>query len=448
MTISLFAGAMLTHASFAQPMDASVFEGSWKGKLAISSEKSMEMIFHFNKVQSAIKATVDVPAQQQFGLEFNKVSIKGDQISLAMDMANMKYSATFKGKEIIGTYSQGSFEAPLNLVPATKIVQRDKKIQEVALNVPYSVEQVTFINNKEGHKLSGTLTYPKGKIESVAILLSGSGPTTRDADAFGHKVFAVLADQLTRKGIAVLRYDDRGVGESTGDFSIATSKDFASDANAAYQFLLTKDKFKNSQIGFIGHSEGGLIGAIAGAENTKVDFFVSLAGPGTTGGQILIDQSFRIQQLRGMDKDLLAKDDKSQREIIATIEQGVTQEELIALLLQYETPLPQAKAQAKQMTSPWFEYFLKSDPKKYLSKLQMPVLALNGELDVQVLAKQNIAGIKKAVDSEKLTTKIYPNLNHLFQPAKTGLPEEYSKIEITFSEQVSDDISQWIKSQS
>jgi len=444
---TVFAGVFLSSVCTATSIDTKSLEGSWKGSLVISPKKSMEMIFHFSKIQSAIKATVDVPEQQQFGLEFNDVAISDGKVVLAMDMANMKYSATFTGKELIGTYSQGAFTAPLNLIPTEKLVTRHKKVQEVSQDVSYSVEQVQFVNSDGGHQLSGTLTYPNGPIESVAILLSGSGPTTRDADVFGHKLFAVLADQLTRQDIAVLRYDDRGVGESTGDFSSATSKDFASDANAAYKFIIEQKKFSDSKIGFVGHSEGGLIGAIAGAVNPNIDFFVSLAGPGVSGAQIIIDQSYHIQKLRGVDRDALAKDDKTQKVIIGAIAQGISENELVTLLLEHDIPEKQAKAQAMQMTSPWFEYFLKTDPKKHLSQLKIPVLALNGELDAQVLATQNIAGIKEAVSHSNLTTKVYLGLNHLFQPATTGLPEEYSKIDITFSEQVSVDISQWIKSQ-
>ncbi|KTF12333.1 alpha/beta hydrolase family protein [Pseudoalteromonas sp. H105] len=444
--ISFAAGALFTSVCAAKSQETQFVEGSWQGNLSITAEKSMEMVFHFKKVESGFKATVDVPVQQQFGLEFNKVIVNGDKVELAMDVANMKYSATFSSNEITGTYSQGAFKAPLTLVPATKTAMRQKKIQENFDNLPYSVEQVQFSSITGEHQLSGTLSYPAGDIKSVAILLSGSGPTTRDADAFGHKVFAVLADQLTRQNVAVLRYDDRGVGKSTGDFSAATSKDFANDANAAYQFIANNLKFKSSNIGFIGHSEGGLIGAIAAAENPNVDFFVSLAGPGTSGAQILIDQSFHIQQLRGMDKERLEKDDRLQKEVVSAIADGISEEMLIKLLVNQKVPVAQAKAQAKQMTSPWFEFFVKEDPKKYLSQLHIPVLALNGELDAQVLADQNIAGIKQAVNSSKLTTTIYAGLNHLFQPAVTGLPEEYSQIDITFSEQVSIDISRWIKS--
>lgn len=444
--ISFAVSVLLTSVCTAQSLENQSIEGSWRGSLAITAEKSMEMVFHFNKVESGFKARVDVPAQQQFGLAFNKVIVNGEKVQLAMDVANMKYSATFSGNEIVGTYSQGAFQAPLTLVPSTKTTVRQKKIQENFDDAPYSVEQVQFSSITGEHQLSGTLSYPAGDVKSVAILLSGSGPTTRDADVFGHKVFAVLADQLTRQNIAVLRYDDRGVGESSGDFSSATSKDFANDANAAYQFIVNSQQFKHSNIGFVGHSEGGLIGAIAAAENPSVDFLVSLAGPGTSGAQILIDQSFHIQKLRGMDKETLEKDDRLQKEVLGAIAEGISEDMLVTLLVNQEVPLAKAKAQAKQMTSPWFEFFVKEDPKKYLSQLDIPVLALNGELDAQVLANQNVTGIKQAVDSSQLTTTIYPGLNHLFQPAVTGLPEEYSKIDITFSEQVSTDISRWIKS--
>lgn len=435
---------LLTHVSSANSTKSNDVAGSWQGTLTITPEKSMDLIFHFKQTSDGYVATIDIPKQQQFGLPFNNMSYINGQISLAMDMAQITYDGTLKDKKIIGTYEQGAFKAPLNLVPAIKTVERQRKVQDVVGDVPYQVEQVQFVNSSGGHKLAGTLTYPKGLIKYTTILLSGSGPTTRDADVFGHKIFTVLADQLTRQGIAVLRYDDRGVGESEGDYANATSEDFASDANAAYQFLREYGKRNFGKIGFVGHSEGGLIGAIATANNAKVDFFVSLAGPGTTGAQIIIDQSYYIQKLRGMDDDKLTKDDKIQKEIINAVVAGISKEALITLLLKHDIPEAQANAQATQLTSPWFQYFVKSDPQIYLTQVDIPMLALNGGLDSQVLPKQNIEGIQQSVKPDLLTTKIYPGLNHLFQPAKTGLPEEYGNIDITFSEQVSRDIVQWL----
>lgn len=434
----------LTHGRSANATSNDSVVGTWQGTLSITPEKSMDLIFHIKQTSEGYAATIDIPAQQQFGLPFNKVSFLNGQLSLAMDIAQMTYTATLKGQTILGTYAQGAFKAPLNLVPAVKSAVRQPKIQDAEGAVPYQVEQVQFVNNKGGHQLAGTLTYPNGPIKFTAILLSGSGPTTRDADIFGHKIFAVVADQLTRQGIAVLRYDDRGVGESAGDYASATSADFASDANAAFEFLTRYSKLSGSKIGFVGHSEGGLIGAISAANNQKVDFLVSLAGPGTTGAQIIIDQSYYIQKLRGMDNKTLKKDDEIQKEIINAVASGTSQNALLALLLKHDIPEAQAKAQVTQMTSPWFQYFVQSDPKKHLSQLHIPVLALNGALDAQVLADPNIEGFQQSVKPALLTTQIYPGLNHLFQPAETGLPEEYGKIDITFSESVTKDIVHWL----
>lgn len=426
------------------PLAAQTLVGDWQGNLVITESQKMQMVVHITKGDDGYKATIDVPAQKQFGMPFNKVEVTENKIQLAMDMANMKYSGTLKGNQLVGTYSQGAFSAPLNLEQAKQVVNRVKRPQEPTGSVPYLVEQVKFDNQAAGHQLAGTLTVPKGEVKSVAILLSGSGPSSRDADVAGHKVFLVLADKLSRQGIAVLRYDDRGVGESGGDFKTATSADFASDANAAYRFVKAQQQFSELQVGLIGHSEGGLIAAIAGAQNKAIDYVVSLAGPGTSGAQILIDQSYHIQQMRGVDKATLEKDDKAQKEMVYAIAKGISATELAKLMQSHGMSEQQAKAQSGQMTSPWFEYFVKTDPKQFLSQLKMPMLALNGELDAQVLADKNIDGIKQAVNSGKLTSKTYPGLNHLFQPATTGLPNEYGQIETTFSEQVIDDIANWI----
>jgi pimeloyl-ACP methyl ester carboxylesterase len=333
----------------------------------------------------------------------------------------------------------------LDLLPVQgKVAGRQKKPQEPQTIVPYTVESATFDSIDDKHQLVGTLSIPKADVKTVAILLTGSGPSTRDEDVAGHKVFLVLADQLTRQGIAVLRFDDRGVGESSGNFSTATSKDFADDAIAAFMFLTAQARFKHSKIGFIGHSEGGLIGAIAAAKHSDIDFLVTLAGPGTTGGQVLIDQSYHINHLMGASPTVLKNADKVQKSIVAALEEDVTTTQLVALMKASGVPAERAIVEAEQVTSAWFRYFIKTDPKTHLSQLNIPVFALNGELDVQVIAPQNIAGIKQAVPTKWLTTKTYPGLNHLFQPATTGLPSEYSTIATTFSDQVSLDIAVWL----
>ena len=439
---------------FAKTIEADVQQqwlGDWQGEINISEKQKIALIFHINKNNQNYQASVDVPAQQQFGLPFNKITINNNEINLLLDIAKIKYQGKLTidagKKTIIGTYSQGSFSAPLNLQVTNQVITRVKKPQEPNESIsklPYTIEQVQFNHPTLGHSLSGTLTLPKENITKVAILLSGSGPTTRDEDVAGHKIFLVLADKLSRQGIAVLRYDDRGVGKSTGNFNLATSADFASDANAAFQFIKADSRFQQSKIGFIGHSEGGLIGAISASQNPDVGFFISLAGPGTSGEQILIDQSLRIQKLMGVPEKTLQKDHQLQKTLIRAIKQGISSNELSDLMMANGITEKQAKAQASQMTSPWFKYFIKTDAKTFLAKLKLPVLALNGGLDAQVLAKENIAGIQQAIPLKYLTTRVYPKLNHLFQPAITGLPQEYSKSEITFSQQVIDDMVRWL----
>lgn len=442
--ILLIVLATLVNYHHANADESPSISGDWQGELAISPQQTMQLIFHFVATEQGHKVTFDVPAQQQFSLEFNKVNIKSDKVALAFDAANIRYSAELVNNELVGLYQQGGFQAQLNLQPTEKKLARQKKQQEPSGPNSYIEKHVEFPALDNSHYLSGTLSYPEKDVHAVAILLSGSGPTTRDADVFGHKIFTVLADQLTKQGIAVLRYDDRGVGESTGDYAKATSADFADDANAAFEYLKSQQQFSNNKIGFVGHSEGGLIAAIAGSRNAQIDFIVSLAGLGTTGAQLLIDQSYYIQKRSGMEPIALKESDKAQRKIMAAVEAGATLNELVTLMKGFGMPEQSAQTQAKQLTSPWFKFFIETDPSIYLAKLTMPVLALNGELDSQVLPMQNIAGIKKSISSNSLTTKIYPNLNHLFQPAKTGLPNEYGQIDITFSEIVSDDIVQWL----
>lgn len=420
--------------------------GSWQGEIAVSASNQMALVFHFKQSDKGYQASFDVPAQKQFNIAFDHVEIKENKVTLGLSLAKMTYQGELVDQKLVGTYQQGAFNAPLVLSPSKTKVSRTVRKQEPVGALPYKTEAVSFTLKNGQHQLSGELSTPNTGVKAVAILLSGSGPTNRDADIAGHKWFKVLSHQLTEQGIAVLRFDDRGVGESTGDFASATSADFAEDAKAALSYLRTRDEFTEIKIGFIGHSEGGLIGAIAGVGNTELDFFVSLAGPGTSGAEVLIDQSYLVQKLMGMDKESLARSDKAQRAIMYSVFNGTNKTSLTKLMVSHGMQEANAKAKAEQVLSPWFEYFVKSNATDYLSELTVPVLALNGAKDVQIIAKQNIDGFKGAVKRDLLTTKVYPNLNHLFQPATTGLPSEYGDIEITVSEQVSHDIAEWLTS--
>lgn len=422
------------------------FEGSWIGSLEVAPNKNLEMVFHIKQETNGFSANFDVPQQKQFGIPFNAVSVQGNQLNLELSAANMKFSGKFKENIIDGEYTQHGFKAPLILKPTSTATTRKAREQEPKGARPYTNENVTFENQVDKVVLAGTLSIPASLPKAAVVLISGSGPTNRDADIAGHKWFLVLADQLASQGIAVLRYDDRGVGNSTGDFSKATSEDFASDAHSALQFLKQNTSLNSIPVGYIGHSEGGLIATIAASKNQQADFMVSMAGAGTTGAQILIDQSYHIQKLMGMDDAALAQDDLHQKAIMAAIKSNKDKAELKSLLLAQGNKEEVAEAKSTVYVSDWFSYFVKADPTEYMKNLTLPVLALNGDKDSQVLAPQNIQGFKDAVYHKLLTTKIYPDLNHLFQPAKTGLPNEYGDIETTISVSVANDISKWIDS--
>ena len=426
--------------------NAELFVGHWQGQLKVSEQQKIGFVFNISHTDGELVATLDVPAQNQFGLPFDKVALAGNSLSLAMSAAGIQYKGQLIDGEIRGEYQQGGFKAPVVLSSTKTAKIRQAKPQDPSDNPNYQVELVTFKNNKEEHTLSGTITLPNGKVNHTAIILSGSGPTQRDGEVFGHKVYAVLADLLTKQGIAVLRFDDRGVGKSGGDFASATSADFASDANAALAFLRKQHRLGDTKIGFIGHSEGSLIAsiAIADAAAPKSDFFVSLAGPGTSGAQLLIDQSYIIQKMRGMDAEALAQDDRQQRRLMSAIANGASNNEVRQILVEAGTPQEQLEPKLAQLTSDWMRYFIQTDPKHFLRKISVPVLAINGDKDLQVVAKQNIGGFIQAVDKQLLTYRIYPDLNHLLQPADKGLPSEYAKIETTLSPNVVKDIHNWL----
>jgi pimeloyl-ACP methyl ester carboxylesterase len=290
------------------------------------------------------------------------------------------------------------------------------------------------------------------------LLISGSGPENRDEEVFGHKPFLVLADYLTRAGIAVLRVDDRGVGESTGDSRTATSEDFAYDALAGVDFLTRQPEIDPERIGLIGHSEGGLIAPMVASHSKNVSFIVLLAGTGVPGDQILSRQMELISRASGMDDEQLSRVISAQRQVLDLVKAGATEEEVeskVRRLLEAQMgkeltaeQLDQAaEAQALVVISPWFRFFIRYDPRPLLEEARIPVLALGGELDLQVDPSQNLPAIREALSkagNPDFTVLELPALNHLFQTAESGSPNEYYSIEETFSPVALKTISDWI----
>jgi pimeloyl-ACP methyl ester carboxylesterase len=343
---------------------------------------------------------------------------------------------------------------------------QDTSRREPAPPYPYVAEEVRFGNKGAGDTLAGTLTLPAGRGRFPAVvLITGSGPQNRDEEIFGHRPFLVIADALTRRGIAVLRYDDRGVGQSTGDFAKATTADFAGDVEAAVAYLRTRKDIHPRRIGLIGHSEGGVIAPMVAARDPEIRFIVLLAGTGMRGEEVLLTQQQLLAQAAGASgayiqqvvavnrgaMDIVVRDslrlehrDSIRAQLAAYLDQKATESPLLA-----GTPEMRKKG-IDQLTSPWMEYFLAYDPAPALEQVRCPVLAMAGSKDLQVAPEENLVAIGRALEkggNRHFEVKEFPDLNHLFQECKTGLPGEYSRIAQTFAPAALEFMVNWVVKQ-
>lgn len=439
--------------------------GNWEGLLTIG-DQDVTVIFHIKEDGAGkLTATMDIPDQMAYDLEMDEVLLDGNEITISFNALQAKYIGTWNEarSKIMGDWIQGS-KGELNLKKTEN--SGPNRPQEPQGPFPYKIEEVTYINEKaDGIKLSGTLTRPIGEGKfPVVVLISGSGPQDRDCTILKHKSFWVLADYLTRNGIAVLRFDDRGVGQSEGDFATATSADFATDVEAGVAFLREHDNIDINKIGLIGHSEGGLIAPLIASKNKKIDFIVSLAGPADSGAKLLLQQNEDLLRSQKVGEPLIEsyleicsklfktviKDKKSKKKA-ADFKKAIQSdldkmEKVDKINLGLEGLALQQKLEVIQTR--WMRHLICSDPKKQWKKVKCPVLALNGDKDIQVSAKLNLEIIEtslKKAKNKNFTCKSLPNLNHLFQNCKTGFTDEYAKIEETFSPDAMKLILEWIK---
>lgn len=442
--------------------NAQDISGTWEGTLKVQGME-LPLVFNISKTNGTYGATLDSPAQNAFAIPIDNVSFEHNSLTITQAQMGMEYTATLTDGIFKGTFKQAGQTFPLDIKRGEKVEKtvREPKPQEPKKPYPYVAEEVFFKNSKAGNiKLAGTLTLPKDiKNPPVVILISGSGPQNRDEELLGHKPFLVLADHLTRKGIAVLRYDDRGTARSEGDFQSATSFDFATDVEAAMAYLQTRKDIDTHKIGLVGHSEGGLIAPIVAARNKDVAFCVLLAGPGVDGKEILLTQGKRASQLENYPEIDIENSQKTSAkvfEISANYKGETSKKEIIALFKELRTKITSEeakkelteeaiKAQADMITSPWMRTFLGYDPQTSLQKVTCPVLAVNGEKDFQVLPELNLNAIEKGLKNSKdVTIKQFKDLNHLFQTSKTGAFSEYADIEETFAPIALNFISNWI----
>ena len=436
--------------------------GRWGGALAVG-KRPLSLIFEITRdSNNTPEVYLDVPVQ---GLRHYRLETTFDADSLSLQVAarafGMEYVGRYEKDTIRGVFSQNGMNFPLALSRLSDSVPSLKRPQTPRPPFPYYSEEVVFYNDKQGVRLSGTLTLPDAGYKGpVAVLVSGSGQQDRDETAFGHKPFFVWADYLTRAGIGVLRYDDRGVGGSTGDVENATSYDFSLDAEAAVRYL-RKRGF--SSVGMIGHSEGGMIAPLVAARDARVGFIVLLAAPGIPCDSLLLLQQQAISESEGYSQSRIETLLQTNRKIFALLKSDMPEKALKDSVLyglrflsgsdfpedELENPVQEEalQKQVNTLMSPWFRYFVQYNPASVLQKVKCPVLALNGSQDVQVLAGPNTQGIRQALrqaGNRNFSVEILPGLNHLFQQCAACTVGEYAEIEETVNEEALQRVNMWL----
>ena len=437
---------------FSTILFAQNIEGDWSGDIQVQGTK-IGFTFTITKEGDKYSSVVDIPKQGVKDLPVTSTTFKDSTLTLNIAMAGITYEGKYENNAFVGNYKQAGLTLPLKLTPGEKKLNRP---QEPKKPFPYKSENIIVKNKKAGINLAATLTLPENvKKAPAVILISGSGPQNRDSEILGHKPFLLLSDYLTRNGFAVLRFDERGVGESEGTFSTATSYDFADDVESFFNYLETRKDIDSENIGLIGHSEGGSVAPIIAARNKNVAFIVLMAGAGVQGSDLLLSQKKAMQQELGVDEETIEKAQKQlgkayQMIVNSTENNEAFQQKLTTYLDENFDEVQthqQAQKLAQQLTSPWMYNFIRYNPKPSLKKVKCPVLAINGSNDLQVPSKENLTSIETILTNngnKKVTTREIKNLNHLFQESKTGLPNEYAEIEQTISPVALRIISDWL----
>lgn len=452
----------------ALPASAQDITGTWNGLLKVPGAE-LRIVIHFEKTSNGYSATLDSPDQGAKGLPASSVTINKDTVTIEVKSISGKIVGKIESDaKISATLMQMGMKFPLDLVRGDAKEKVLIRPQEPVKPYPYYSEEVKFVNKIDGDTLAGTLTLPqKTGIYPVVVMITGSGPQNRDEELFGHKPFLVIADFLTRNGIGVLRYDDRGVASSTGNFNKATSLDLSRDAESAVSYLMTRKDVNKKKIGLAGHSEGGVIAPMVAARNKNVSFVVLLAGTGVRGDVVLLTQTKAIAKASGAsDKEVASlvkmnetvynmvmksTDDASLKsELKSYIKKTMDEDSINTKHLTEEDKAMRVNGMVDQIASPWMKYFMKYDPATALVKLKIPVLAMNGTNDLQVLPDVNLPAIKRSLEkagNKKFKTVEIPGLNHLFQECEKGSPDEYPNIEQTVSPKALDEMLKWIKIQ-
>lgn len=443
----LLAGLLLIPAARAQEV-----VGDWNGLLTVGGVELRIGVKVEAAAGGALSGSLSSPDQGGAVIPLQDIRMDQGKLTFAVPAIRGRYEGQWDAIQGVwnGHWTQG---APFPLTLAKGPPPSRARPQVPTKPYPYMEEEVAF-DSAPGVKLAGALTLPPGKGPfPAAVLITGSGPQDRDEQLLGHRPFLVLADHLTRRGIAVLRYDDRGFAKSTGDFPEATSADFAVDAAAAVAFLRARRDIDPRRVGLIGHSEGGLVAPMVAAMDPRIGFVVLLAGPGAPSRELMSAQRLAVGKAMGAPAEAVARNDELARRIDAVLIEIADWEaaklEVTKLIGQGAAaagmPADRAIAANQLLFTKWYREFIAYDPAPNLAKLTMPVLALNGSNDVQVVAGQNLPAIREALKANKDATVVeLPGLNHLFQTSATGSPLEYGRLEETFAPVALTTVSDWV----
>jgi pimeloyl-ACP methyl ester carboxylesterase len=428
--------------------------GTWLGTLQLPPS-ALRVVLNIERAEDGgWTGTSDSPDQFDFGIPITSVAVSGDDVVVRLDSIGLEFSGRLSpdGQSLAGVVRQGGSTLPLTLERQAGPLDH-RRPQDPVPPFPYQTKDVSFPSEAPGVTLAGTLTWPAGPGPfTTVVLITGSGAQDRNEELLNHRPFLVLADALARANVAVLRFDDRGVGQSTGDFAAATTLDFAADVRGAVNYLGSQTTFPVARVGLVGHSEGGLIAPLVADGNAKVSFLVLLAGPSVDGATIILSQGRAIAAADGATPAELDANEAQQRAAFACLEDSA------AALVGVDTCLRQALTSQgvaepdltpalAQLESPWMRWFLTYDPAPVLRRTHIPVLALNGSLDLQVLASLNVPVMEAAFEeagNQRASVAELPGLNHLFQHAMTGSPSEYGLIPETMAPEVLTQVADWI----
>ena len=442
--------------------------GTWLGTLAVPPVPIRLVLNLMRSAAGSWSGSADSPDQGAFGIPITSIDVMGKRVLIRLDSIDLGISAELSsdGQTLSGTLQQGGASLPLSLVRQAAPLDY-RRPQDPMPPFPYDALEVSFPSADPGVTLAGTLLSPRGSGPfPTVVLITGSGAQNRNEELLNHRPFLVLADALARANVAVLRYDDRGVGSSTGDFASATSLDFAQDVRGAVSYLRAQSLVPVGHIGLVGHSEGGLIAPIVAEGDAGIAFLVLLAGPAVNGASIILSQGRAIGAAQGASAAELDANEALQRALFAcfgsggsTVDAGTDAAPVSergdaavdACLRQVLTGAGLSGAELdgnlRQFESPWMRFFATYDPAPALRRVRVPVLALNGSLDLQVLASLNLPILRQALaeagNARSLVSEL-PGLNHLFQHAMTGAPAEYGAITETIAPEVLSQITGWI----